>query len=198
MNTEHNTQEDPQNPDEQFNDEPDILGSLDGETIENMESPEQIEQDPMIALEQERDQVLDQLRRVSADYQNYMKRSEERLVNMIEYAKGDLLRNFIPIIDHFDRALTSNTNEGEAPEDNPHTQGIRIVRDEFLNVMKQAGVSRIEPEVGEPFNPEAHEAMLRQPAEGIAPNHISLALQPGYIYQNRVLRPAQVAVAPEE
>ena len=195
MTTEEHTHED--QPQDFENASNDPLANVAGETLDSPEDQSAEELDPMAALEQERDQLMDQLRRVSADYQNYMKRSEERLHNMIEYARGDLLRSFIPIMDHFDRALQT-TEQSENTDDESYSQGIRILRDEFLNIIQQAGVSIITPEVGDPFNPEEHEAMLRQPADDIPPNHITLSLQAGYVYKERVIRPAQVAVAPEE
>ena len=56
-------------------------------------------------------------------------------------------------------------------------------------------MQRIEPVVGDEFDPNRHEAVMRQPAEGIAPNHIVSVLQPGYAMGDQVLRPAKVAVA---
>lgn len=149
------------------------------------------------ALRAERDELLARLQRVSADYQNYMRRSEQQTRDMIEYARGDLLRMFIPVLDHFDRALGS---VGPAPDAATASlaEGMRIVRDEMLRVLGQAGAERIEVNVGDPFDPQLHQAVMRHAAEGVAANHVTMSLQPGYVYKGRTLRPAQVAVAPAD
>ncbi len=151
--------------------------------------------DPQAAIEAERDELYARLQRVSADYQNYMRRSAQNLEDGVELARGDLLRQLVPVLDHFDNALAAAP---EAAEAKSLHDGLRIVRDELLKVLRDNGVQRIEPEVGEPFNPEQHEAMLRQPADGVAPNHVTVTMQPGYVYGKRTLRAAKVAVAPEE
>jgi molecular chaperone GrpE len=64
--------------------------------------------------------------------------------------------------------------------------------------MQQAGVERVDVQTGEPFDPHLHEAMMRHPAEGVMPGHVTMSMQPGYVFKGRTLRPAKVAVAPEE
>jgi molecular chaperone GrpE len=77
---------------------------------------------------------------------------------------------------------------------------VRIVRDELTRALATHGVQRIHPEAGEEFDPNRHQAVLRQAAEAIEPNHIVSVLQPGYTMGELVLRPAKVTVAapPEE
>lgn len=150
--------------------------------------------DPMSKLQNERDEMYERLQRVSADYQNYMRRSQQNQADQIEIARGEVIRQFFAVLDHFDAALENEPTEGEAKA---LYDGVKIVKDEFLRVMQLAGVSRIEAEVGEPFDPTRHEAMLRQPVEGVGPNCVSMTFQPGYAMGERTLRPAKVAVAPE-
>lgn len=145
-------------------------------------------------LQKERDGLFERLARVSADYQNSMKRAESNLAGAIELARGDLFRLFIPVLDHFDTALQSPTNSDDAKA---LAQGVKIVRDEMLKVLQHAGVERIDVGPGEPFDPHVHEALLRQPVGGVEPGCVSAMLQPGYVYKGRTLRPAKVAVAPE-
>jgi molecular chaperone GrpE len=147
------------------------------------------------ALQAERDELYERLQRLSADYQNYLKRSAQNLADGVALARGDLLKQLIPVLDHFDNALAAEPASDEARSLH---DGLRMVRDELLKVMHDNGVERIEPAVGETFDPERHEAMYRQPAEGVEPNHVTLAMQPGYLYGRRTLRAAKVAVAPEE
>lgn len=150
--------------------------------------------DPTEALQAERDEMYERLQRVSADYQNYMRRSQDQLGKQINHARGDVIKQFFTVLDHFDTALERQPTGDEAKALH---DGVRIVRDEFLRVMQQAGVERIEANVGDVFDPTRHEAMLRQPADGVGPNCISAAFQPGYMMGEVTLRPAKVAVAPE-
>lgn len=152
-----------------------------------------VDDDAMAGLERERDELIDQVRRVTADYHNYIKRSDNQREQAMRFARGDLLAKFIPVLDHFDNALTQRAESQDAKA---LAQGLHIVRDELLKVLQQEGVARLEPEVGEAFNPEMHEALIRQPAEGVPANHITASLQPGYTYGDRTLRAAKVAVAP--
>jgi len=150
--------------------------------------------EPAPSPEAERDELYARLQRVSADYQNYMKRSAQNLTDSVELARGDLLKQLVPVMDHFDNALSAEPTSDEARSLH---DGLRIVRDELLKVMRDNGVERVEPEVGQAFDPSRHEAMMRQPAEGVEPNHVTMTMQPGYIYGRRTLRAAKVAVAPE-
>lgn len=144
------------------------------------------------SLQEERDDLYSRLQRVSADYQNYMRRAEQKIYDSVELARGDLLKDFIPVLDHFDRALEHETatEDGKALRD-----GLQMVRDELLKVLANAGVERIDPQPGDPFDPHQHEALYQQPTSEIEPNHVASAYQPGYVYGNRTLRPAKVAVA---
>jgi len=146
-------------------------------------------------LQKERDDLFARLARVSADYQNYQRRMEQNLSDSIQLARGDLLRQFIPVLDHFDTALSRKPESDDAQSIH---EGVRIVRDELLKVLQQAGVERVEVGVGEPFDPRVHEAMMRHKVEGVEPHHVTMSMQPAYVYKGRTLRPAKVAVAPEQ
>jgi len=156
-------------------------------------TPEQMLQRSLDEMQREKDDLFARLQRVSADYQNYMRRAEQNLVDTVELARGDVLKRFVPLIDVFDQALGGEPSGDEAKA---LLDAARIVRDELLNVLNQSGVERIDVQVGDPFDPHLHEAMLQQPADGVEPQHVSLVLKPGYLYRKRTLRPAQVAVAP--
>lgn len=149
--------------------------------------------DPASALRKDRDELFARLQRVSADYQNYMRRAERERLDDVERARGDVFKMLIPVIDHFDTALLK---EPAGEEGKALYAGVKIVRDELLKVLKQSGVNRIETRPGDAFDPHLHEAMLRQPAQGVPADHITMMFQPGYSYLNRTLRPAKVAVAP--
>lgn len=159
-------------------------------TTEAMEAEEAL----VSELQSERDEMFNRLQRVSADYQNYIKRSQQQLVDQINLERGNTLRSFIPVIDVIDQALA---NEPEEEAAKAIFEGVRIIRDELLKVFEQVGVERLNPQVGDPFDPHLHEALLQQHAEDLEPNQISLSLGCGYVYKGRTLRPAKVAVVPE-
>jgi len=75
-------------------------------------------------------------------------------------------------------------------------EGVQIVRDEMDKVLAEQGVDRIEPAVGEEFDPNQHEAMLKQDADGVESGHVTSLLQVGYRKSDQILRAAKVAVAP--
>ncbi len=100
-----------------------------------------------------------------------------------------ILGCFLTVLDDLDRALASVG--GDAPES--WVTGIDIVRRRFLSVLEEQGLTRLEA-VGQPFDPEKHEAMLRVEDSGQPPNTIVEELRPGYICGTRVIRPALVKV----
>ena len=149
----------------------------------------------METLQAEYDELYERLQRVSADYQNYMRRTAQEEQKQIKLAKGSVIRSFFPVIDHFDNALEKEPIDDEAKA---LYEGVKIVRDEFLRVMQISGVQQITPRVGDAFDPEKHEAMLHQLVEGVGPNCVSIVFQPGYVMGDRTLRPAKVAVSPAD
>ncbi len=144
-------------------------------------------------LEAERNDLYSRLQRVSADYQNFMRRADQQLADAVDFARGDLLRNFIPLIDDFDRAL-----EVKPSDEGTHAMhdGLKMLRDAFLKALQSAGVERIDAKPGEPFDPHHHEALMQQAVEGMSPGCVAMAMQSGYVYKNRTLRAAKVAVTP--
>jgi molecular chaperone GrpE len=165
-----------------------------GATEEGAEVEVEEELSPTEALAKERDELFEQLQRVSADYQNYIKRADQNLMTRIQFAQGDQLRAILPLLDHLDRALGV---EYEGDEAKGLFEGVRIMKEEMLSVFRGLGVERVEPVVGEKFDPHMHEAMMQQPVEGLEPNHIAMAFDAGYVYKGRTLRPAKVSVTPD-
>jgi molecular chaperone GrpE len=99
------------------------------------------------------------------------------------------------VLDQFDLALDHESQEATADS---LIKGIQIVKNELLKVLDKAGIVPIEPKIGDSFDPNLHEAMLKQPTDDVAPGHISLLIQPGWAFGVMVIRPAKVAIAPED
>ena len=114
----------------EFKDNSDELFKDDDQPTEvPLDESEPIESEGVSELQAERDELFDRLQRVSADYQNAVKRHQQQLNDQVAFAKGDLLRAFLPVLDHFDNALAA---EPESDEAKALHQGLAIVRDELL------------------------------------------------------------------
>ena len=103
------------------------------------------------------------------------------------------LRSILTVLDQMDLALAQSTESMSAQQ---FAQGVQLARDEFIKTLEDLGAKIIEPSVGDEFDPQRHEAMLQQPAEGIESGHITMVMQPGFSTEQHVLRAAKVAVAP--
>jgi molecular chaperone GrpE len=143
-------------------------------------------------LQQERDDLEERLKRVSADYQNYMRRAQQNVTTAQQQQLMSVAKSLVTVLDHFDNALQVDP-ETTSPQ--KMMEGVEMVRSELLRVLGQHGVERIEAEVGEPFDPNRHEAMMRQPTDEVEPNHVAMQMQPGYALGEMTIRPAKVAVA---
>jgi len=141
----------------------------------------------------ERDELFAKLQRLAADHQNFQRRAQLNEREASDQAKRGILQSIIPVLDQFELALGQKT-EGASPE--AILGGVKMIQSEFLRILGNCGVTPINPEPNEEFDPMRHEAMMQQPAEGIEPGHVSMCLGVGYALGDRVVRPAKVAVSP--
>lgn len=141
----------------------------------------------------QRDEHQSRLLRAVADHQNYQRRAVNNEREARELAVRGVVTSLIPLIDQFEMALMQDPAKVSAET---IAMGVRMIRDEFLRVLGNYGVAPIAPKVGDEFNPGDHEAMMQQPAEGVAPGNISMVMSTGYKLGERVVRPAKVGVAP--
>jgi molecular chaperone GrpE len=146
------------------------------------------------ARSQERDQFLDLLRRTQADFENYQKRNQREREQERRYMLFAFAQDLLPVIDNLERAAAAAQQAGET---GPLVQGVHMVLDQFLNLLKRHGIVRIDA-AGQPFDPNVHQAVMKQPASTeFPPNTIAKELEHGYLYHDRVLRPSRVIVAVE-
>jgi molecular chaperone GrpE len=148
-------------------------------------------------LRAERDDLYSRLARVTADYQNSRKRLEAEVEQRMQYANANLIKSLLPVIDNFERALAVDPAKTDA---NSILKGLQLVHDQWMTVLKSQLVSEIAPQPGEPFNPEMHQALMQQPNEQYKDQGptVTQLFQKGYTHNDRVLRPAQVAVSKVE
>ncbi len=146
-------------------------------------------------LRKELEAALSARQRALADFRNYQRRALENEQQALAVGARRVITSLLPVLDHFDLALNQDL---ETITVDKLLNGVQIVRDEVTKALQLQGVDVIEPEIGDEFDPNRHEAMMRQAAEGIEPNHIVAVVQAGYVMGDMVLRPAKVAVAPVE
>jgi len=149
--------------------------------------------DAIRALEEQLAQAKGDTLRAIADFQNLQRRTAEHEPRLRMNAAGGVVRQVIPVLDHFDLALAQDPSRMTVAA---AMDGLRIVRGELIKALERSGVELIQPKPGDAFDPHRAEAIMQQPADGVATGHVSMLLQPGYLLGETVLRPAKVAVAP--
>ena len=142
-------------------------------------------------LERQLAEQKDRMLRAMAEAENVRRRTQRDAEDRVRYANESLVRELLPILDNFDRALTSARAVAGAES---VLAGVELIQRELLRVLERAGVSRYSA-VGQAFDPTRHEAIARVVSEDAAPNTVVSEIAPGYMLHGRVLRPAMVAVA---
>jgi len=140
------------------------------------------------ALEAERDEYLDQLRRVAAEFDNYRKRVARDQESLVARAHERLMKALIPVLDDLERALVA----AEEHEEAKLHEGVGLVARELRKALEREGLEEIETDGS--FDPHVHEALLSQPSE-LDEGSVVEVLQKGYRLGDRVLRPARVVVS---
>jgi molecular chaperone GrpE len=154
-------------------------------TEEQIPEEESFEPEALLA---ERDQLLDDLKRVAADFENYRKRAARERATVYSHANERLVKELIPILDDLGRALEAAAEHEEAKLE----EGVRLVHRSLSDLMTKEGLTEIETD-GK-FDPHVHEALLSQPSDEEEGSVIEV-VQKGYKLGDKVLRPARVVVA---
>ena len=137
------------------------------------------------AVSAERDQYLDSLRRLKAEFDNSRKRQERERARILESASEKLVQELLPVLDNLDRALES---EGDIRE------GVRVTREQLADVLANEGLLPVTSD-GQPFDPNVHEAVMGQSSEDHEEGTVLQTFQRGYLLNGRAIRPAKVVVA---
>lgn len=144
--------------------------------------------DQMVRLQAERDALFDRLARQQAEFENLRKRSAKEQADFRDYAVADTVKQLIPVIDNFDLALKTKSNEADL------RKGLELIRKQMDELFAKLGVQAI-PAKGEPFDPRFHEAIEMVDSSDVKENHVVDELQRGYKLKDRLLRPAMVRVS---
>jgi molecular chaperone GrpE len=152
---------------------------------------------PASALQAERDDLLNRLQRVSADYLNYQKRIQKEIRQSREFANEELLKALLPVLDDVQKAIEAVA--AGRPHDDPLLTGVRLIQEKALATLVPFGLAPIEC-LGKPFDPDRHSAVVQEPSGQHPPHTVVRELRKGYTVHGRTIRPAMVAVSvkPEE
>jgi molecular chaperone GrpE len=175
-------------PEERSTDEP--LESPAEETLS--EEPLEVTQDELATLadelelaRRERDEYLENMRRMKAELENSRRRQEKERARLVQLASEGLIRELLPVLDNLERALEA---EGDIRE------GVAATLDQLVYVLGREGLTPV-PSDGEPFDPAVHEAVMSQPSEEHEEDTIIQTFERGYTLNGRPIRPAKVVVS---
>jgi len=138
-------------------------------------------------LKAERDQLVDRLARLQAEFENARKRAERERISDREFATGQVIEQFLPVLDNFELALKS---EGTAEQ---LRSGVELIVKKMEDALRQLHVHAI-PAMGQEFDPRVHEALGTVEREDLPDQHVAEEIRRGYKLRQRLLRPALVRV----
>ena len=137
----------------------------------------------LAAKEEELAAMNDQYQRMLAEYANYKRRTEQEKLQIGQFTKAELLTS----VDNMEKAIA-------APAGDDYKVGVDMVLRQFMDALHKMGLEEVGVE-GEPFDPNVHNAVMREDADGIDEETVTAVFQKGYKLGDRVLRPAMVKVA---
>lgn len=148
---------------------------------------EQVEQMELAAKQLE--SVKDQFTRLTAEYDNYRKRTTKEKDNIYQDAKADTIKAFLGVYDNLERAAAT-----EGDEESPHKKGLLMIFQQYKDILAKLGVTEIEAK-GQPFDPERMEAVMHIDDESFGENQVAQVFQAGFLLGDKVIRHAIVQVA---
>jgi len=161
---------------------------LDAETDASTSEPTSADE-RLAASEQQAKEYYERLLRLTAEFDNYKKRMAREKADFMRYANENLVKDLLESVDNLERALSheaENGGEGLA-------EGLRLTLKMLLDALARHGVKPVET-VGQPFDPNFHEAVSQTGVEHVDNNHVIEEYQRGYLLHDRLLRPAMVLV----
>ncbi len=141
-------------------------------------------------LQKQNEEYLDKLLRFKAEFENYKKRMIKEQSRAINYASETIIHRLLPIVDDLDRALAATESEQDAQK---IIDGVKLTHKDIKNLLEEHSVCEINP-LGEPFNPEQHEAVFTQDSDKHDENCVIQVIQKGYTLNGKIVRPAKVAI----
>ncbi len=137
------------------------------------------------AVRRERDEYLDNMRRMKAEFENSRTRLEREHTRSLELASERLVKELLPILDNLERALEA---DGDVKE------GVEATRDQLVDILAREGLNPISSE-GQDFDPAVHEALMSKPSDEHEEDTVIQTLERGYVLKGKPIRPAKVVVS---
>ena len=141
---------------------------------------------------QEAKESYDKVLRISAEFDNYKKRSAREMDEFRKFANESLLMKLLPVVDNLERAITLIKEKKSS--DNGLAEGIEMTLKEIINVLESFNVKSFES-LNKTFDPNFHQAVMQEETEDVEENIIIKEFQKGYMIKNRLIRPAMVVVS---
>lgn len=152
---------------------------------------ENVSREHFEAVQAQAQQYMEGWQRERAEFANFKRRVERERTETYQHASADVIKQLLPIIDDFERAMA---NIPEELNENPWVSGVSMIGRKFERLLEHFSVTAVDP-TGQPFNAEQHEVVMMDESETVESGHVIETLQRGYIVGERVIRPALVRVA---
>ena len=154
-------------------------------SVKDMEAQVQGEQDQKAAIQ-------DQYVRSVADFQNFQKRTAKEKADLAPAVKSKMIEAMLPVLDNFD--LTAKNVKGENEGEEKIIKGYHLLHKQLLETLEAEGL-KVVPGEGEPFDPNMHEAIMREESEDVAEDHIMEEFRKGYLVGEKLVRASMVKVS---
>lgn len=163
----------------------------DGQEESAQETEVEVEVDELTLSQQECQETKDQLLRLAAEFENYKKRMARDRLNALKYAEENFIKELLPAVDNLERAIEQGRKAGNESE---LLQGVELTLKGLVATLEKFQVTPLES-IGQPFDPNFHEALAMDHSDEIAENHVLVEFEKGYSYKDKLLRPAKVVVS---
>jgi molecular chaperone GrpE len=168
--------------------EPDASTPVQPEPAAAAPEPAPVSRAEFDQLKAERDQLIDRVARLQAEFENARKRAERERQDFKDYATGNVVERFLPVLDNFELALKATGSADQL------RSGVELIVKQMEDVLRQLQVLPV-PTVGEEFDPRHHEALGSVERDDLPDQHVADEIRRGYKLRERLLRPALVRVA---
>lgn len=172
--------------------ENDESAALESEESGSSKEPTAEIEDETEKAKKEARENYDRFLRVSAEFENYKKRSSREMEDFRKYANESLIKELLTVVDNLERAIESC--DGDDIEENGIVKGVHMTHQEVLKILEKFHVQPIGA-MGEPFDPAFHQAVMQEDSEDTTEPKVIKELQKGYMIHTRLLRPAMVVVS---
>ncbi|WP_308602105.1 nucleotide exchange factor GrpE [uncultured Fibrobacter sp.] len=155
-------------------------------------TPESQAEAEIESLKSQLNESKDRYVRLMAEFDNYRRRTAKEQLDIIETANAKLLEKLSEVLDNFERA--SHPDNNKQKDYDSFAKGIQMIHDQFAKILSDAGLEQLDP-VGEPFDPNIHDALMNQPSDTVPESHVVQVFQKGYRLKNKLLKTAKVIVS---